>query len=233
MGKGPFQKEIHWLEESSRTLNEQYNAATSRSLHLAAISGAGNILLGTGKIISGILSLSLFVCVNGGYTLGMVLARYCALAGVVRAKDRKGQYRYYRFSGIILIAASLLYMTYSGWSYFHPKYTAYPRDMALAIATFTFVEIGLNIRGVLVNRKNKAPLLHALKTINLAASLISLVLTQSAIFSIAQGGYQYHDPSSNALLGLLTGACAVSLGVFMVWRIRRIERKDTQEGVSQ
>lgn len=231
MGMGHFQKGVKYLKESSRTITEQYNAATSRSLHMAGISGAGNVLLGMGKIISGILSLSIFVCVNGGYTLGMVLARYCALAGVIRAKDRKAQYQYYRFSGIILIAASVLYMAYSGWSYFHPKYTAYPKYIALAIATFTFVEIGLNIRGVLVNRKNKTPLLHALKTINLATSLISLVLTQSAILSIAQGGY--HNPASNALLGLLTGACAVLLGVFMVWRIRRIERKDTQEGAHQ
>lgn len=65
--------------------------------------------------------------------------------------------------------------------------------------------------------------MHALKTINLAASLISLVLTQSAILSIAQGGY--HNPSSNALLGLLAGSGAALLGIFMRWRIGQIEAK--------
>ena len=138
----------------------------------------------------------------------------------------KEQYRCYRLSGSILIAASLLYMAYSGWTYYHPKYTAYPKYIALAIATFTFTEIALNIRGVLANRKNGTLLVHALKTINLAASLISLVLTQSAILSIAQGGY--HNPSSNALLGLLAGSGAALLGIFMRWWIGQIEEKNNR-----
>lgn len=227
MGRRFFQNGIAFLKNASNQISANHNAAASRTLHLAGISSAGNTLLGLGKIISGILSLSIFVCVNGCYTLGMVLARYCALAGVVRARDVKTQYRYYRWSGIILIAASLLYLCYSGWSYHHPKYIAYPESVALAIATFTFTEIGLNIRGVIINRKNRTPLLHAVKTINLAASLISLVLTQSAILSIAQGGY--HDPASNALLGMLTGGCAALLGVFMLWRIKRIQAKEQME----
>lgn len=227
MGKNLLKQGIDFLRSSSKQVQQNYDAAAARALHLAGVSGAGNIFLGLGKILSGLLSLSVFVCVNGGYTLGMVVARYCALAGVIRAKDVREQYRYYRWAGKILILSSLLYMVYSGWAYFHPKYIAYHMYVALAIATVTFVEIGLNIRGVVVNRKNKTPLLHALKTINLAASLISLVLTQSAILSFAQGGY--HDPSANALLGILMGACAALLGVFMLWRIKRIEAKNQQE----
>ena len=69
--------------------------------------------------------------------------------------------------------------------------------------------------------------MHALKIINLAASLLSLVLTQSAILSIAQG--EYHNPSSNALLGLLAGGAAALLGVFMRWRIRRIEAENNRK----
>ena len=44
------------------------------------------ILLALLKLLSGVLSLSVFTCVNGLYTLGMVLARYCALVGVVRTQ---------------------------------------------------------------------------------------------------------------------------------------------------
>ncbi len=227
MGKHLIKQGLDFLRSSSRELRQNYDATVARTLHLAGISGAGNTVLGLGKILSGVLSLSVFVCINGGYTLGMVIARSCALAGFLRAKDLKDQCRYYRLSGVILILASLLYLSYSGWAYYHPKYTAYPKSIALAIATFTFVEIGLNIYGVVSNRKKSTPLLHALKTINLAASLISLVLTQSAILSIAQGGY--HDPSSNALLGALLGACAALLGVFMLWRIRWIEAEQPNE----
>ena len=180
-----------------------------------------------GKIASGILSLSVFVCINGLYTLGMVLARYCALAGAIRTQDPGQQYGYYRRSGMILIAASLLYICYSVWSFFHPKEVSYHMYVALAIATFTFAEIGVNLYGMIANRKNRTPLLHAIKTINLAAALISLVLTQSAILSFAGG--EDHDPAVNALMGMLSGTCAALLGVFMLWRIGKLRRRETNE----
>ena len=99
--------------------------------------------------------------------------------------------------------------------------------VALAIATFTFAEIGINLYGMLANRKNRTPLLHAIKTINLAASLISLVLTQSAILAFADGGG--HNPAVNALMGLFSGTCAALLGVFMLWRIGRLERRENEK----
>ena len=194
---------------------------------LAGLSGAGNILLGLGKILSGILSLSAFVCVNGLYTLGMVLARYCALAGAVRTQDAKQQSVYYRRSGMILIAASLLYIGCSAWNVFHPREVSYHMYVALAIATFTFAEIGINLYGMLTNRGNRTPLVHAIKTINLAAALISLVLTQSALLSFAGDGR--HDPAVNGLMGLLSGTCAVLLGIFMLWRIGRLEHRENHE----
>ena len=128
---------------------------------------------------------------------------------------------------MILIAASLLYICYSVWSFFHPKEVSYHMYVALAIATFTFAEIGVNLYGMIANRKNRTPLLHAIKTINLAAALISLVLTQSALLSFAGDGR--HDPAVNGLMGLLSGTCAVLLGIFMLWRIGRLERKEQLE----
>ncbi|MFR8004585.1 MAG: hypothetical protein ACLU6E_02375 [Dysosmobacter welbionis] len=219
MGRKTFKKSIDFVRASSHKIQSDYNASASRTLHLTALSGLGNILMGLFKIASGVLAFSIFTCVNGCYTLGMVLARYCALAGVVRTKDISRQYRYYRWSGIILIVASCLYIAYSIRMYFHPTYTTYHPYIAMGIATVTFVEIGLNLRGVLVFRKNRSPLLHALKTINLATSLISLVLTQAAILSFAD---EVQNPASNGILGALMGGCAVLLGVYMLLRMRRI-----------
>lgn len=222
MKRNPFKKSVDFLKASSSEIQASYNASASRMLHLTGISGLGNILMGLFKIVSGILALSIFTCVNGCYTLGMVLARYCALAGVIRTKDISKQYQYYRWSGIILIATSCLYIAYSIRMYFHPTSTSYHPYIAMGIATVTFVEIGLNLHGVLVFRKNHSPLLHALKTINLATSLISLVLTQAAILSFAD---EVQNPASNGILGALMGGCAVLLGVYMLLRMRRITNR--------
>lgn len=219
MGRNPLKVSLDVIKTGSNEIQTAYSASASRMLHLAGLTGVGSIFLGLSKIISGILASSVFTCVNGFYTLGMVLARYCALAGAVRTRQIPEQYRYYRWSGMILIGASCLYIAYSVRMYFHPGYAACHPYIAMGIAAVTFAEIGLNLRGVLVFRKNRSPLLHALKTINLAASLISLVLTQAVILSFADEG---QNPSANGILGALMGACAVLLGVYMLMRMRRI-----------
>ncbi len=219
MSRNPFKKGVDLVKSGSDEIQINYNTSVSRTLHLTGLSGAGNIVLALFKILSGMLSFSIFTCINGFYTLGMVLARYCALAGVIRAKKVSEQYRYYRWSGIVLIGASCLYIAYAIRMYFHPSYTTYHPYLAMGIATVTFVEIGLNLRGVLIFRKNYFPLLHALKTINLATSLISLVLTQAAILSFTD---EVQNPSSNGILGVLMGTCAVFLGIYMLQRMKRI-----------
>lgn len=197
----------------------------SNTLHINGIVGAVNLLLGIGKIISGILSLSVFVCVNGCYTLGMAIARYCAVVGSVRAKEEKSQYHYYWLSGIVMIFASLAYVSYSLWSIYHPKIVEFREITAITIATITFTEIGVNLSGVLKHRKSKTPLLHAFKTISLGTSLISLVLTQSAILSFES---KSSNPAVNGILGTIMGGCATLLGVYMIWRINKIRKEDNQ-----
>ena len=227
MRKPTLKRGIQYLKSSSGEINGSYPPSASRTLHLAGISGMGSILLGLGKVVSGVLSQSVFVCINGFYTLGMVLARYCALAGAVRTRDARKQYACCRRAGAVLISASLLYITYSGWSFFHPRTVSYHPYIALAIATFTFTEIGVNLYGMIASRKSPTPLLYTIKTINLAASLISLVLTQSAILAFA--GRESHNPAVNALLGLFSGTCAVLLGIYTLWRIGRLRQTEQYE----
>lgn len=221
MPRNPVLRGMDYLKRSSAEIRANYGGIASRTLHLAGLTGLGSIVLGLGKIVSGLLSMSVFVFVNGCYTLGMVLARYCALAGAMRSNSAQEQGRYCRWSGIILIGSSLLYVAYSIQTYFHPKVVSYHEYIALAIAAFTFTEIGLNLRGMLMFRKNHSPVLHAIKTIHLAASLISLVLTQTAILAFAD---EERNPSADGILGALMGACAALLGVYMLRRIHRMEK---------
>lgn len=221
MRKNSLHTRICRLRASSHKICSQYNSSAGRTLYITVISGLGNIVLGAGKISFGMLSLSMAACINGCYTLGMVMARYCALAGAVLGKNKKIQYRYYRWSGVILIIASILYIVYSVKIYFQPVYSAYHEYTAIAIAAFTFAEIGINLRGIFVFRKNSSLLLEAIKIINLSASLISLVLTQEAILSFSG---KKHDMSNNGILGALMGGCAVLLGMYMLFRIRRLKK---------
>lgn len=201
-----------------------------RSLHIAGTAGTFSILLGLGKILSGILSGSVFACMNGCYTLGMALARYCALAGLVQKKNKRGSYFYYRLSGIIMVIASLLYVVYSLWTIRHPKTMYYGEIIAITIATITFTEIGINLHGVLKYRKSNLPVLHAVKTINLGTSLISLVLTQAAILAFADSG---NNSFVNGILGSIMGGAAALLGCYLIWRISSMKIQEKQSTLKE
>ena len=92
----------------------------------------------------------------------------------------------------------------------------YGKIIAITIATITFTEIGMNLRGVLKYRKAKLPVLHSIKTISLGTSLISLVLTQAAILAFAD---DMQNPSANGMLGsLLWEVWQPSLGGDLAYR---------------
>ena len=212
---------LQTVRHTNSDLTERFAPNVNRSLKVTGALGAANIFVGLGKLSMGIVSMSFFTCVNALYTFGMVIAKCFALAGIVKAKDLKEQYRYYMLSGMILTFSSLLYIGYSIRLFFYPATSVYHMYAAIAIATFTFAELTINIRGVIIERHNHTLLVHAIKMINLASSLICLVLTQTAILSFADTQVHLH-PAANGLIGILMGSCAAMLGIIMIIRIQRI-----------
>lgn len=216
----------------SKTATERGGIKRGRSLHIAGASCIGNTFVGLVKLVMGIISLSFFTCVSAMYTFGMVAAKLVAISGILKEENSRAQYRYYKLSGIILIGASAAYILYSVWIQSHPPTAKYHMYIALGIATVTFTEITLNIRGVIVEFKNKSPLFHALKMINLASSLISLVLVQNAILSFADTDINPSDSRlsemSGGLIGIFTGSLALALGVVMMIRIHIMQKKSEE-----
>lgn len=208
------------------TTRQALGSKESRSLQIAGVSCFGNALIGFGKLLLGILSLSFFTCVSAFYTFSMVIAKGCALSGIVKGKNQQEQYVYYAFSGLILIVASLLYMVYSVHLIFYPVVTPYHLYLALGIATITFTELTINICGVIRERHNHTPLFHAIKMINLASSLICLVLTQTALLSIGNANTQIHT-QANGFMGVIMGTLAGAIGIAMIIRIKRLKKENS------
>ncbi|MGN0624240.1 MAG: hypothetical protein ACI4JA_09880 [Oscillospiraceae bacterium] len=213
------------LVKLSETAFERAGKKKGRSLHITGASCLATFLVGLGKLVMGIISLSFFTCVSAIYTFGMVAAKITALAGILKEENSAQQYRYYKLSGIILTSASTAYIFYSLWIQFHPPTAVYHLYIALGIATVTFAEIAINIRGVIIESKGSSPLFHALKMINLASSLISLVLVQNALLSITHFEEEISNEKlaqmSSGLIGIFMGTLALILGIIMLMRLRQ------------
>lgn len=218
-------KLFHIITHINSIIDKRIDPKSSRSLKITCAGCIGNTLIGAGKLIMGLVSLSFFTCVSAFYTFGMVFAKCCALAGIFKETDKKQQYRYYILSGIVLIIASLLYIGYSIRLFFHPITSSYHMYVGIGIAAFTFTELTINIRGVFIERHNHTPLIHAIKMINLASSLICLVLTQTALLSFADTNNTDIHSNANGLMGIIMGSIATILGIVMIFRIKQIQKK--------
>lgn len=213
------------LKQLNASICQSMDKRRRRTIRITGASCVGNTLVGLGKLLIGITSLSLFTCVSACYTFGMVIAKGFAVAGMFTEKDETVQQKYCRLSGVILIVASVCYILYSLRLFLFPENTIFHEYVAMGIATITFAEIGLNISGVLRERKNHSLPGQSVKMINLAASLISLVLTQTAILSFASDQVDAH-PAANGFIGILMGAAATAIGVLLVVKTRRPHKTD-------
>ena len=97
------------LKKSSSIIRNHNSRGTALSLHISGATGIFNVLLAAFKIITGVLALSIFICMNGLYTLGMVTSRYCALVGELKQK-KEDQFRLFYFATYIIFISSLLYI---------------------------------------------------------------------------------------------------------------------------
>lgn len=195
----------------------------SRSLYFTKVSVPWNLLLATIKFILGIMSFSFFLIIGGLYNLGISIAKYFALEGnriidlessenIINRKQRQ----YYNLIGIIIFISSIIFILYSVRLFFiNGTNLKYTKIRALIIATVTFVEIIFAIRGIVIARKIKEPIVEAIKLTNLSTSLVSLVVTQSAILSFT---HKQNLNIYNGVLGFLMGSLSLLIGMYMIIR---------------
>ena len=219
-------KAFQYAKQTSNLFMNLYGREMARSLNITVASSTASTFIAIGKLVTSILSLSLFTCANAFYSFGMIGAKSIALTGIWKVQDKKEQYKYYLWSGAVLIASSLVYIIYSIRLFFSPITNSYHMYVAIGIAAVTFTEIGLNIRGVIITRHNHTLLIHAIKMINLSGSFISLVLTQTAVLSFTEQKIDLLEVSkSNGIIGLLMGTVAISIGSFMIFRTRKLKNR--------
>ncbi len=212
------------IKQMDSKMAAQVEKPRRNTVRLTGAACTGNFLLGCGKLIMGVSSASIFTCANALYTFGMVAAKLCALKGV--AAPAAKQYSYYRVTAGILIAASLCYTLYAFRLLLYPEQPQYSIYMGLPIAAFTFAEIGLNIRGILIERRSGRLMFHALKMVNLASSMICLVLTQTALLSFTVPDARQDLSAANGAMGLLMGSAAILVGLFMFWHVSKSEKQE-------
>jgi len=204
-----------------------------RGITFAALSIPGNVVVAVWKTALIVVSPSLFLLANVVYTIGVVAAKVVAIrahgvtrAGAARAADAsRHRRRAYRAIGGLVSMLSIAYvLSCLPMALGTSRAEAYDRHIAVLIAAVTFVELVLSVHGVMSARRNKDLLVEAIKLTNLAASLILLVLTQTALMSFA---YRGDATVYNGVCGMVFGSMAALIGVYML--VRRLDQSHPVE----
>lgn len=200
-------------------------------MRLTKLYAVLNAVIALGKIGMGIYSLSIFLCISGLYTIGIVLAKAVATRGYADSRKkpdeghsagyRKEEYRCYSLVGHIIFFTSLVYMLYCTRMLLGAQSAMrYTSLMVVVIGSITGAEFGMSLQGIIAARRNREPVIEAIMLTSFVSALISLELTQTAILS-------YSGPGSSIyfnLTGMFLGDLSAATGIYMIIRIVRIKR---------
>lgn len=199
---------------------------SNRSIYFAKLSVLINLVMSVGKLGLGIIYFSYFLFISAFYNLGIAFAKFYAVQGHVKSgiesqmtdpeEVRKKQHTCYHNIGFIVFISSIIFVVYNLRMFITEKSsTNYSSGVAIAIAAVTFTEIVLAVNGSITARKSQEPIIEAIKLTNLAAALISLVLTQTAILSFKHKG---SIALYNGFSGIFMGSLAALIGLYMMLR---------------
>ncbi len=184
-----------------------------------ALSFLVNLITGALKLATGIFSASVIVITNGVYSLILCMAKLVQLFWL---HGSAGSTRYTRVLNSAAIILLGVIFTLSGLhTYKSEKMLGYGMYSVLVLSLCTFVKLALSIYGVSKFRYDRENVMFSVKMTNLTDSLMSLVITQSAILSVAhrEDAYIY-----DGVYGAFVGVAVTALGVGMLLYILFLEK---------
>ena len=130
----------------------------------------------------------------------------------------KLEYRNYLNNGIVLILLGIAYFFISSYMYYNGTNTTMHEYITYLVALIAFWSIGTAIYGTVKYKKNKEPIIKAVKLTNFANALTSIVLTQVVLLDTFSTGY---DSSINGYTGMGVSLIIIFLGLYMILGIKK------------
>jgi hypothetical protein len=214
--------------QSIRVYFDDRDKRNARVVLFAKLSMGIHVVTALAKIIFGLSTLSLFLCLNGFFNIGIFSAKIlavrshkcgCKSGSLDLDASKSRSFDCFRKVAVIILASSSACLVYYLSLLLNGgEIAAFDMYIAIAIATITFTEIGVTLQGIISTRKENEPVIEAIRSTNLATALIAVVLTQFALMSFAfEGNALFYC----ALTGVVFSCLCACIGLFMLFRVRQ------------
>lgn len=144
-----------------------------------------------------------------------------------RARDERADLKRYRTVGCLLIvlilalSAAIVQMVATDAAFHSPGLLIY------VSAAYTFTKITMSVRNFVRARKQSDYTVEALRSVNAADATVSLLTLQTAMFRSFGGDAD--TGAANAVTGACVCALVLALGVYMLVKARREEKRISEE----
>ena len=183
-----------------------------------------NFIVAVVKFIFSITIPSLWFFINSIFSFILSLSRFNTVREYGKIRELKDdelklkmEYKNYMKNGIILILLGVIYFFISSYMYYNGTNTNIHEYITYLVALIAFSSIGTAIYGMIKYKRNKEPIIKAVKLTNFANALTSIVLTQVVLLDTFAEEY---NSSINGYTGMGVSFIITFLGLYMILGIK-------------
>lgn len=186
----------------------------------------GNIFIAAVKLIFSIIIPSLWFGVNAGFGIVLSLSRFFSINAYMKLKRVKNEItkkkigcKNYFHNGILLILLGIMYFFVSCYMYYNGTKTNMHEYLTYLVALIAFWSVGSAIYGMEKYKRDKSPVIKAVKITNFANALTSIVLTQVTLLNTFSKNYD--SGNINGYTGMSVSLIIMIMGLYMILGIRK------------
>ena len=179
-----------------------------------------NLFVGIIKFIFAITIPSLWFFINSIFSFVLAMSRMIIINNYNKIKkidDERiriiKEQESYLQNGVMLILLGIVYFFVSSYMYYNGTNTNMHEYITYLIALIAFSSIGTAIYGMIKYKRNKEPIMKAVKITNFANALTSIVLTQVVLLDAYATTY---DSTINGYTGMGVSLIIIGLGIYMI-----------------
>ena len=189
------------------SFKEYLKDSTKRHQAIVLLTSLYNYAWGTIKILFGIFTLSFLYSLSGVDTIFVAIAKHIYLKNI--GKDSK---KVSLFISTFIVLIGIVYLLLAISLFFlKNQIKKYSIIIAIAIAFFSFLDLGIAIRQFIKTPKKNSIALN-FRILNLSLALFAIVNTQNAIL-MAKGS---PNNIADGTFGVIAGTLTVLAGTFLL-----------------
>lgn len=185
------------------------------------------IALNIGKLVLAIISGSSFLWVDCFYGFFLNVARFLIFKG--EKKDQNEKVRILLAVALLLFFSALSYGTYNIIYFFLGTPKSYGTIYAIAIATFAFIQLGINIYSLYKNRQNHDPFQRANNYLSCSSLATVFVLTQFALLSLKD---ENQHNIGNGLIVIFASLLMITFAILLLFKYRKEKLKLNRDKIN-